>query len=134
MISACGGGKTRQATEASGEETAVETLAPSKEETTAETPAASREETAIETQASESGADSGSSSEAEIKIISGEVKAVGMSTITIVTKGGEEISFLKEDTEVDVADGIQEGVFVTITYKETDQDLTAVFITDAVEP
>lgn len=110
MISACGGGKTGQATEASGEETA------------------------IETQASETGADSGSSSEAEIKIISGEVKAVGMSTITIVTKDGEEISFLKEDTEVDVADGIQEGLFVTITYKETNQDRTAVFITDAVEP
>lgn len=60
--------------------------------------------------------------------------AAGMSSITIVTESGEELSFLKEDTEVDVADGLQEGMFVTITYKNTEEGQIATFITDAIEP
>lgn len=72
--------------------------------------------------------------DAEIATVSGEIKAVGMSSITIVTEGGEELSFLKEDTEVDVADGLQEGMFVTITYKNTEEGQIAAFITDAIEP
>lgn len=126
MITACQG-KTAETTAAAtttAETTAVETTAV---ETTAPVTTEAKE-TVPETETSED------STVAELRTVSGEVKAVGMSTITIVTEDGEEMSFLKEDTEVDIADGIQEGIFVTITYQENEEGLIAVFITDAIEP
>lgn len=137
MVTACGGKKTEQTTAAEAATTtaaevtmaaevatAAGTSSPTLESATAlelstETPEAVNEEV---------------SADAEITTVSGEIKAVGMSSITIVTEGGEELSFLKEGTEVDVADGLQEGMFVTITYKNTEEGQAAAFITDAIEP
>lgn len=126
MITACQGkaAETTAAATTAAETTAVETTA--QVTTAAETTVV--ETTAPETETSED------STDAELKTVSGEVKAVGMSAVTIVTEDGEEMSFLKEDTEVDIADGIQEGIFVTITYQENEEGLIAVFITDAIEP
>lgn len=123
MVTACGEKKTEQTT-AAEVTTAAGTSSTTSESATAlelstETPEAVNEEV---------------SADAEIITVSGEIKAVGMSSITIVTEGGEELSFLKEDTEVDVADGLQEGMFVTITYKNTEEGQIATFITDAIEP
>lgn len=123
MVTACGEKKTEQTT-AAEVTTAAGTSSTTSESATAlelstETPEAVNEEV---------------SADAEIITVSGEIKAVGMSSITIVAEGGEELSFLKEDTEVDVADGLQEGMFVTITYKNTEEGQIATFITDAIEP
>lgn len=109
MVTACGGKKTEQTTAAEAATTTAEAATTTAAEVT-------------------------TAADAEIATVSGEIKAVGMSSITIVTEGGEELSFLKEDTEVDVADGLQEGMFVTITYKNTEEGQIAAFITDAIEP
>lgn len=69
-----------------------------------------------------------------VKTVSGEVKAVGMSSVTIVTESGEEISILKDEAEVDTADGLKEGSLVTVTYTEGEEGKIATFITDAIEP
>lgn len=115
MVTACGGKKTEQTTAAEVTTTA---------------------ETALElsTEASKTADAEAEAEDTETATVSGEIKAVGMSSITIVTEGGEELSFLKEGTEVDVADGLQEGMFVTITYKNTEEGQIATFITDAIEP
>lgn len=70
----------------------------------------------------------------DVKTVSGEVKAVEMNTVTIVTESGEEISILKDEAEVDAADGLKEGSFVTVTYTEGEDGKNATFITDAIEP
>lgn len=111
MVTACGGKKTEQTTAAEAATT-----------------------TAAEVTTAAEAVNEKVSADAEIATVSGEIKAVGMSSITIVTEGGEERSFLKEGTEVDVADGLQEGMFVTITYKNTEEGQAAAFITDAIEP
>ena len=63
--------------------------------------------------------------------VTGEIVAAGMSSITIRTEDGEETSYLKEGTEVDMEGDQVEGTMVTITYVERDGMNYALRITDA---
>lgn len=110
ILSACGGGDTQE----------TQTEAQTTEEETAE------EETAQETTEEET------SQETEEELtVTGEIVAAGMSSITIRTEDGEETSYLKEGTEVDMEGDQVEGTVVTITYVERDGMNYALRITDA---
>ena len=63
--------------------------------------------------------------------VTGEIVAAGMSSITIRTEDGEETSYLKEGTELDMEGDQVEGTVVTITYVERDGMNYALRITDA---
>lgn len=52
----------------------------------------------------------------EAGVISGEVLGIGMSAVTIRTKEGKEISFEQDPKPVNVTDGPQEGMEVSIFY------------------
>lgn len=101
LLSACGGGDTQE----------TQTEAQTTEEETAE------EETSQETE--------------EELTVTGKIVAAGMSSITIRTEDGEETSYLKEGTEVDMEGDQVEGTMVTITYVERDGMNYALRITDA---
>lgn len=104
VMTACGG-KDTQESQTTAEVTETET-----EETTAEE---------TETEAEEE------------LTVTGEIVAAGMSSITIRTEDGEETSYLKEGTEVDMEGDQVEGTVVTITYVERDGMNYALRITDA---
>lgn len=105
LLSACGGGDTQET------QTEAQTT---EEETAQET---TEEETSQETE--------------EELTVTGEIVAAGMSSITIRTEDGEETSYLKEGTEVDMEGDQVEGTMVTITYVERDGMNYALRITDA---
>ena len=105
LLSACGGGDTQET------QTEAQTT---EEETAQET---TEEETSQETE--------------EELTVTGEIVAAGMSSITIRTEDGEETSYLKEGTEVDMEGDQVEGTVVTITYVERDGMNYALRITDA---
>lgn len=52
----------------------------------------------------------------EAGVISGEVLGIGMSAVTIRTKDGKELSFEQDPKPVNVTDGPQEGMEVSIFY------------------
>lgn len=106
LLSACGGGDTQ--------ETQTEAQTTEEEETAQES---AEEETSQETE--------------EELTVTGEIVAAGMSSITIRTEDGEETSYLKEGTEVDMEGDQVEGTVVTITYVERDGMNYALRITDA---
>ena len=107
ILSACGGGDIQTEAQTTEEET-------TEEETAQET---TEEETSQETE--------------EELTVTGEIVAAGMSSITIRTEDGEETSYLKEGTEVDMEGDQVEGTMVTITYVERDGMNYALRITDA---
>ena len=106
LLSACGGGDAQE----------TQTEAQTTEEETTEEETA-QEETTQETE--------------EELTVTGEIVAAGMSSITIRTEDGEETSYLKEGTEVDMEGDQVEGTVVTITYVERDGMNYALRITDA---
>ena len=114
LLSACGGGDTQE----------TQTEAQTTEEETTE------EETAQETTEEETSQETEEEPEAELTV-TGEIVAAGMSSITIRTEDGEETSYLKEGTEVDMEGDQVEGTVVTITYVERDGMNYALRITDA---
>lgn len=105
-VTACGG-KTEETTKA--ETTVTETV----EETR------SVETTAEETTAQE-----------EEQEMTGEIVAAGMSTITIRDEAGNEDSFVKEDTKIEMEGEQIEGAKVTVTYVERDGIKYAIVIAD----
>lgn len=115
LLSACGGGDTQE----------TQTEAQTTEEETAE------EETAEEETAQETTEEETSQETEEELTVTGKIVAAGMSSITIRTEDGEETSYLKEGTEVDMEGDQVEGTMVTITYVERDGMNYALRITDA---
>ena len=115
LLSACGGRDTQE----------TQTEAQTTEEETAE------EETAEEETAQETTEEETSQETEEELTVTGKIVAAGMSSITIRTEDGEETSYLKEGTEVDMEGDQVEGTMVTITYVERDGMNYALRITDA---